>query len=267
MRIALKVVNGAHVGKQITLTKQTFLIGRSEDCHLRPASDVISRHHCALIVDGGYVGLRDFGSKNGTYVNGERVSGECELNAGDTVKVGPLQFEIVIEHRVGGERRPAVRGIEDVAARTAASGQNEDEEDISQWLTTAEDATSPTRDTQPLKRMDDTGRIELPAQSAASSDAPPPEPREQQAAARNDQAHPPANAPHAAPTVPQQKKASAAPPPPEAHPPAQQPASEKRRDNKVPKTEPGKLPRLPSSQGKDSSDAAADILRKLSRRR
>ena len=94
---------------------------------------MISRHHCAIVVEQSYVAVRDFGSKNGTYVNGERVVGECELKSGDQLRVGPLEFEISMRHgELGGRKKPPVHNAKEAAERTAA-GQPE-ELDVSQFL-------------------------------------------------------------------------------------------------------------------------------------
>jgi hypothetical protein len=46
-------------------------------------------------VDGDAVHLRDLGSSNGTFCNGERVQ-ETALSAGDQVDVGPVQFRVIL---------------------------------------------------------------------------------------------------------------------------------------------------------------------------
>ena len=48
----------------------------------------VSRRHARVIPDNGGVVVEDLGSSNGTYVNGERISGPVELGAGDEVQVG-----------------------------------------------------------------------------------------------------------------------------------------------------------------------------------
>ena len=52
MEVSLKVVVGANAGKELKVPGPKFFIGRAEDCHLRPKSDLISRHHCVLLIDG-----------------------------------------------------------------------------------------------------------------------------------------------------------------------------------------------------------------------
>jgi len=141
MVVQLKVMVGSSAGQTIKIAGPKFYIGRSEDCQLRPRSDLISRHHCAIIIEADYVAVRDFGSKNGTYVNGERVSSEQELKAGDQLRVGPLEFEVVIDlGSLGGAKKPKVKSIKEAAERTAdsgvikTSGGDADELDISEWL-------------------------------------------------------------------------------------------------------------------------------------
>jgi FHA domain len=133
MDLKLKILQGKNAGQEVAITGEKFLIGRAEDCHLRPGSEMISRHHCVIVVDQAYVAIRDFGSKNGTYVNNERVVGECELKSGDQLRVGPLEFEItLLQGELGGKKKPPVLNAKEAAERTAA-GQPE-EQDVSQWL-------------------------------------------------------------------------------------------------------------------------------------
>jgi len=97
MKLSLVVASGVHEGKAIPITTPQFVIGRDEQCQLRPASPAISKRHCALMVRGGQVFVRDFGSTNGTFVNGQLVEGEVELFDQDLLKVGPLEFRVGME--------------------------------------------------------------------------------------------------------------------------------------------------------------------------
>ena len=92
----LLVRGGKHDGRAIPLPKGRFLIGREQDCNLRPNSDLVSRHHCVFHVDDYTVRLRDLGSTNGTLVNGDPLNGEKSLKAGDRVVVGRLNFEVAL---------------------------------------------------------------------------------------------------------------------------------------------------------------------------
>lgn len=94
--VELCVVGGKHAGQSIALTKKKFLIGREQDCQLRPNSELVSRHHCVFTVDDFAVRLRDLGSTNGTSINGERIRKETVLKPGDRVIVGNLEFEVKV---------------------------------------------------------------------------------------------------------------------------------------------------------------------------
>ena len=96
LQAKLKVVGGRHHGRVIPLATKKFLIGREQDCHLRPNSELVSRHHCVFSVDDFSVHVRDLGSTNGTFVNDQRVRGEMLLNSGDRIRVGKLDFELAI---------------------------------------------------------------------------------------------------------------------------------------------------------------------------
>ena len=98
MQVALKVIEGKQTGTLIPLNRQKFLIGREEDCQLRPNSDLVSRHHCVIAVDDFTVRIRDLGSTNGTFVNNQRITTQVVLKQGDLIKIGKLAFEMQIRN-------------------------------------------------------------------------------------------------------------------------------------------------------------------------
>ena len=98
MKLSLVVMTpGKSEGKVIPITLSQFVIGRDPQCHLRPASALISKRHCALLVRDNKVILRDFDSTNGTFLNDQPVKGEVEVKNDDRLKVGPLLFGVSIE--------------------------------------------------------------------------------------------------------------------------------------------------------------------------
>jgi pSer/pThr/pTyr-binding forkhead associated (FHA) protein len=98
MKLNLVVQNlGPNQGKVLDIKLSQFVVGRDPQCHLRPASPMISKRHCAVLQREGRAFIRDFGSTNGTFVNNEPVKGEIELHHGDQLKIGPLIFEVRLE--------------------------------------------------------------------------------------------------------------------------------------------------------------------------
>lgn len=69
-------------------------VGRSPDSHLRIDHPTVSSTHCEVLVTEDAMLLRDCGSTNGTYVNGQRVM-EAALHAGETFVLGNV--EVVVE--------------------------------------------------------------------------------------------------------------------------------------------------------------------------
>lgn len=96
MQVKLRVMRGSNTGKEIGLKGPKFLIGRSEECQLQARSDAISRQHCAILVRSTGLVARDLGSRNGTFVNGNRIEGDQPLQNGDVLQVGPLEFSVII---------------------------------------------------------------------------------------------------------------------------------------------------------------------------
>jgi len=97
MKVNLVVTaTGANNGKAIPIAGAKFLIGRDPNCNLRPASQAVSKQHCAILVRNGQVFVQDLSSTNGTVVNDTPVQGEQLLNDGDRLKIGPLDFKLQI---------------------------------------------------------------------------------------------------------------------------------------------------------------------------
>lgn len=68
---------------------KVITIGRGSDNDVDINDPHASRHHLQIIQhDDGHFSLSDFGSTNGTYVNGQRVNGEISLNDMDIVRIG-----------------------------------------------------------------------------------------------------------------------------------------------------------------------------------
>ena len=175
MQVSLKVVGGKNDGRLIAINVPEFVIGRGETAHLRPQSDLVSRAHCSVLVADGKVVLRDLGSRNGTFLNDERLEGEQQVTIGDLFRVGRLQFEFQIDHAVAGSKKPKVEGVREAAARTAATaGEDFDDESITDWLSQDVDSEEVARTSGSETRqfmLDETERVLLEQLSEESKKA------------------------------------------------------------------------------------------------
>src|SRR5437870_8548566 len=97
MQLRLKVVKGKPHGHCLLFPNGEFMFGRGPECDVRPNSDLVSRQHCLLHVLDDSATIRDLGSMNGTLVNGQLVDAERALVTGDTLQIGPLVLEVLLE--------------------------------------------------------------------------------------------------------------------------------------------------------------------------
>lgn len=156
MEIRLKVIGGKNDGREIPVQVSEFLIGRGEGAHLRPASDLVSRQHCTISNKQGRAVLIDHGSRNGTFLNGEQVTGEIDLKPGDRLRVGRLVFELLIDVGQPSVKKPRVDGVGDAAARSAKGDSDWDDDSISGWLSDIDDPVNNIEETRQFN-LDDSG--------------------------------------------------------------------------------------------------------------
>ncbi|MBD1886158.1 protein kinase domain-containing protein [Microcoleus vaginatus] len=77
-KVTLTITSGNLKGREFTFdTRTTCIIGRAKDCYPKIPDDekhrTISRYHCLLDINPPDIRVRDFGSKNGTFVNGKKI--------------------------------------------------------------------------------------------------------------------------------------------------------------------------------------------------
>ncbi len=82
-------------GKPIVLDKPIVLVGRHADCDFVILhSRKISRKHCAVALVNNRFVVRDLGSMNGVWVNGERVEHSLPLDFGDELMIGDVLYRL-----------------------------------------------------------------------------------------------------------------------------------------------------------------------------
>jgi two-component system cell cycle response regulator len=86
-RAYLIVLAGASVGEMYKIAKESTVIGRGNQADIHVVDDGISRRHAEIVHTGDEMLVRDLGSTNGTFCNGERVT-EQTLQDGDKIQIG-----------------------------------------------------------------------------------------------------------------------------------------------------------------------------------
>ncbi|MBN1592368.1 MAG: FHA domain-containing protein [Candidatus Coatesbacteria bacterium] len=76
------------------LTEGSFILGRGSGVDIRIQEPSVSRQHAMISNEGGVILIRDLGSRNGTYVNGEPVM-KKELTAEDLVTLGTQSLRLL----------------------------------------------------------------------------------------------------------------------------------------------------------------------------
>ena len=147
----------------------TTSVGRSPHNGLVIAHKSISAEHCELLVFGTEVIVREKHSTNGTWVDGQRVTGQLPVKVGQVVKLGSIEARLEFEDA----ERPGDH-TEDV---TSSWQYSDWVRERSKAPTPAEPAApEPRRGTEPVAESDVTATITLHAAPPATGAAPPPAP-------------------------------------------------------------------------------------------
>lgn len=96
---------------QVPLGEGEHLLGRDADVAVWLESPTVSRHHARIRVRGPEVTIEDLGSKNGTYLRGDRLTKPSPVMDGDEIKLGSIMVKVRLfdtsgstETRHSGER-------------------------------------------------------------------------------------------------------------------------------------------------------------------
>mgnify|MGYP003345013570 CR=1 FL=1 len=98
--------------RSVTIDKPVFTIGRRATADLQVAGRDVSRDHARITSQDGHYVLADCGSRFGTFLNGEALSGEHTLGHGDKIRLGQtdaVELVFLSERRRRGDALPHVR--------------------------------------------------------------------------------------------------------------------------------------------------------------
>ena len=90
--------------REITLDEGENLIGRDAEAVVWIDDESVSRRHARIKVGPEGATLEDLGSKNGTYVAGQKIRGVVRLSDRESVKIGPATLTLRVMKRTGSTR-------------------------------------------------------------------------------------------------------------------------------------------------------------------
>lgn len=96
MEYPVIIAKQGYLGGQQWLLNQTLTVGRDGACDIVIPDRQVSRQHARLSFTGQGAMLEDLDSKNGTYLNGKKVSGTVKLTEGDEVAIAFVQSFIFV---------------------------------------------------------------------------------------------------------------------------------------------------------------------------
>lgn len=130
VKLSLVLLKADGARQEIPITRSPRTIGRDPACDIRVPAASISRRHCEVSFDEDEdsVTIKDLGSSNGTFVNGQKISGETELTPGDTVRIGPFVLVVRMDgfpKEIDAPQALVQAGAIAAAPGRAASGQSQ----------------------------------------------------------------------------------------------------------------------------------------------
>lgn len=93
----LVILSQGMAGRSHELKVDKTTIGRVDDNTFPIAESSVSSHHCEILLRGADVVVHDLNSTNGTFINGNQVTGEAVLKPGQTLKLGQIELRLEVE--------------------------------------------------------------------------------------------------------------------------------------------------------------------------
>ncbi len=93
----LVILSQGMAGRSHELKVDKTTIGRVDDNTFPITESSVSSHHCEILLRGADVVVHDLNSTNGTFINGNQVTGEAVLKPGQTLKLGQIELRLEVE--------------------------------------------------------------------------------------------------------------------------------------------------------------------------
>lgn len=103
MKVVLQRIFDGIERDEIVVQPSRFLIGKGNDCQLRPFGFFVAEHHCEIELKNDEATVRHLGEHGTTLVNGHDVQSTRRLSSGDILTVGLSAYRVFLladSHRV-----------------------------------------------------------------------------------------------------------------------------------------------------------------------
>jgi pSer/pThr/pTyr-binding forkhead associated (FHA) protein len=90
----LVILSEGLTGKAHELKVERTTIGRVEDNAFPIPEASVSSHHCEILLRGSDIVLRDLNSTNGTFINGQQLTGEAVIKSGQIIRLGQVEMRL-----------------------------------------------------------------------------------------------------------------------------------------------------------------------------
>ena len=105
----LVLLSEGFTGRSQELVTEKTTIGRVEDNTLPIVDPSVSSHHCEVLLRGSDVVVKDLNSTNGTFIDGQQITGEAVLKPHQVLRLGQIQMRLEVP---GAAAAPAKKQID-----------------------------------------------------------------------------------------------------------------------------------------------------------
>ncbi len=102
----LVILSQGLTGKSHELKVDKTTIGRVEDNTFPITEPSVSSHHCEVFLRGTDVVVNDLNSTNGTFINGEKITGEAPLKPGQILRLGQIELRLEGDGPASASKKP-----------------------------------------------------------------------------------------------------------------------------------------------------------------
>jgi len=95
-------------GRSHELVADKTTIGRIEENTFQVADPSVSSRHCEILLRGSDVVVKDLNSTNGSFIEGQQISGEAVLKPGQILRLGQIQMRLESTSTAATPQRPSV---------------------------------------------------------------------------------------------------------------------------------------------------------------